>query len=68
MVFNPDVTKQAIEVIVSVKKKNPDHPELLFNNIPVSREDYTKHLGVYLDSGLNFSKRIRETVGKALKS
>ena len=26
-----------------------------------------KHLGVYLDSGLNFSKHIREVVLKALK-
>ena len=50
MVFNPDISKQAIEVIFSVKKKKPEHPELLFNGIPVSREDHTKHLGVYLDT------------------
>ena len=51
MVFNPDITKQAIEVIFSVKRKKPEHPELLFNDIPVSCEDHTKHLRVYLDSG-----------------
>ena len=28
MVFNPDITKQAIEIIFSVKKKKPAHPEL----------------------------------------
>ena len=67
MVFNPDITKQATEVIFSVKKKKPEHPELLFSGIPVSREDHTKHLGVYLDSGLNFSKHIREAVMKATK-
>ena len=67
MVFNPDITKQAIEVILSVKMEKPDHPELLFNNIPVSREDIPNILGVYLDSGLNFSKHIREAVGKATK-
>ena len=67
MVFNPDITKQAIEVIFSVKKKKPEHPELIFNGIPVSRECHTKHLGVYLDSGLNFSKHIREAVIKATK-
>ena len=67
MVFNPDVNKQAIEVIFSVKKKKSEHPKLLFNHIPVSREDYTKHLGVYLDSGLNFSKHVREAVMKATK-
>ena len=52
MVFNPDITKQAIEVLFSVKKKKPVHPELLFNGITVSREDHTEHLGVYLDSKL----------------
>ena len=67
MVFNPDITEQAIEVIFSVKKIKSSHPELTFNDIPVSREEHTKHLGVYLDSSLNFSKHIREAVMKASK-
>ena len=67
MVFNPDLTKQAIEVIFSCKKKITDHPELLFNGIPVARNPFTKHLGVYLDSKLNFSKHIKEKVAKAMK-
>ena len=67
MVFNPDITKQAIEIIFSVKKKKPVHPGLVLNNIPVARQDHTKHLGIYLDSCLNFSKHIREAVLKALK-
>ena len=67
MVFNPDITKQAVEVIFSFKKEKPYHPELIFNGVPVSREEHTKHLGVYLDSKLNFSKHIREAVGKATK-
>ena len=67
MVFNPDITKQAIEVIFSVKKKKHEHPKLLFNGVPVAREDHTKHLGLYLDSGLNFSKHIREAIIKATK-
>ena len=54
MVFNPDITKQAVEVIFSVKKNKPGHPELTFNGVPVAREDHTKHLGVHLDSRLNF--------------
>ena len=33
----------------------------------MSREEHTKHLGVYLDSSLNFSKHIREAVMKASK-
>ena len=66
-VFNPDITKQAIEVIFSCKKNKPLHPDLVFNGIPVSREPFTKHLGVYLDSRLNFSKHINEQVLKATK-
>ena len=45
MVFNPDLTKQAVEVIFSVKTKKTEHPDLVFNGILVSREDHTKHLG-----------------------
>ena len=67
MVFNPDITKQAIEVIFSVKKNKPDHPELIFNDIPVARQDHTKHLGVFLGSRLNFSKHIKEAIIKAKK-
>ena len=33
----------------------------------MSRKDHTKHLGVYLDSELSFSKHIREAVMKATK-
>ena len=68
MVFNPDITKQAIEVIFSVKKKKPEHPDLVLTGVPVARLEHTKHLGVHLDSGLNFSKHIREAVLKGLKS
>ena len=67
MVFNPDLTKQAIEVIFSCKEKKPVHPELTFNDIPIARKPFTKHLGVYLDSRLNFSKHIKEKVLKAMK-
>ena len=65
--FNPDITKQAVEVIFSVKKKKPNHPDLEFNGIPVAREDHTQHLGLHLDSRLNFSKHISEAVRKATK-
>ena len=54
-------------MIFSIKKNKYEHPKLLFNHIPVSREDHIKHLGVYLDSGLNFSKHVREAVMKAIK-
>ena len=56
MVFNPDITKQAVEVIFSVKNKKPNLPE------PDTRENCTKHLGVHLDDLLNFCKHIREAI------
>ena len=67
IIFNPDLTKQAIEVIFSVKKNKPQHPDLTMNGVPVAKNDRTKHLGVYLDSGLNFCKHVKKAVLKALK-
>ena len=46
MVFNH-------EIIFSCKNKKPVHPDLSFNGVPVAREPFTKHLGVFLDSKLN---------------
>ena len=44
MKFNPDITKQAVEVIFSHKRNKPDHPSINFNVIPVKRESETQHL------------------------
>ena len=37
-------------------------PTLTLNIVPVARMEHTKHLGIYLDSCLNFSKPIRESI------
>ena len=67
MVFNPDITKQAIEVIFTQKYKKPIHPPLTFNGIPVARAESTKHLGVTLDHHLTFRKHITNAIEKANK-
>jgi hypothetical protein len=69
MKFNPDITKQAIEVVFSCKyaKTKPIHPPLTFNNIPVARRVSTKHLGIILDERLSFSEHIKEAITKAKK-
>ena len=67
MQFNPDISKQAIEVVFSHKHKKPDHPTLSFNDIPVKRDDHTKHLGFFLDSRLNFRKHVAEKAKTANK-
>ena len=67
MSFNPDLSKQAQEVIFSKRAKNLFYPFVLFNNIPVQRSIVQKHLGVYLDEKLNFNTHIIEKIGKASK-
>ena len=69
MKFNPDITKQAIEVVFSCKyaKTKPIHPPLTFNNIPVARRASTKHLGIILDDRLSFAEHIKEAITKAKK-
>ena len=67
MQFNPDISKQAIEVIFSHKIKRPDHPLLTFNGIPVARMESTKHLGLILDERLSFRLHIKEALQKAKK-
>ena len=69
MKFNPEVSKQAIEVVFSCKhnKTRGMHPPLVFNDIPVARKASTKHLGMILDEKLNFREHIKEALEKAKK-
>ena len=65
MKFNPDITKQAIEVIFSHKHNKPLHPPLNFNNIPVAREKSSTHLGMILDNRLTFRDHVHKAIEKA---
>ena len=67
MEFNPDPTKQANEVLFSCKKSSPNHPQLIFNGIVVSKVNDQKHLGLILDSRLSFEKHINGKIIKAKK-
>ena len=68
MIFNPDLSKQAQEVIFSRKIKKLLHPTLLFNNIPLSNSLFQKHLGLTLDIKLNFSEHIKSITKKISKT
>ena len=46
MSFNPDPSKQAIEMLFSQKRKSPVHPPLFFNNLIVCKVTDHKHLGL----------------------
>ena len=61
MSFNPDSTKQAHEVVFS-RKKTINYPPILFNNLPVKRIQLHRHLGLILDSQLNFSEHTSSTL------
>ena len=67
MLFNPDPTKPAQEVLFSRKKKTLNHPKLSLNNIHVERASSQKHLGLILDEKLNFKQHIESAIVKINK-
>ena len=67
MQFNPDVNKQAVQVIFSQKKSKHLHPPLSFNGSLVPISDVHKHLGFFLDSELNLLRHVKEAITKARK-
>ena len=62
MLFNPDVSKPAQEVLFSRKRTKTDHPDVYFNNVKFKREPYQKHLGIFLDEKLNFKEHIGKII------
>ena len=67
MIFKPDLSKQAQEVIFSRKTKKLLHPTLLFNNIPLSNSLFQKHLVLTLDIKLNFLEHIKNITKKKIE-
>ena len=67
MVFNPDLSIQAQEVIFSRNIKKLLHPTLSFNNIPLSNSLFQKYLGLTLDIKLNFSEHVKKLQKKKKK-
>ena len=67
MSFNPDLTKQAEEILFTQKHNSPVHPPIYFNDIEVKRVSDHKHLGLILDPKLSFAKHISEKISTARK-
>ena len=67
MIFNPDITKQAQEVIFSRGNTKTDHPIVFFNEAPVAHTPCQKHLQIHLDKKLNFNAHIKEKIAKQTK-
>ena len=58
MSFNPDLTKQAQEIIFSHKTSQRNHPGLMFNN------NIHKHLEIIFDSKLSFNEHLKSVLKK----
>ena len=74
MSFNPDPSKQAQNVIFSTKLQMSTHPKLSFNNNTVTESVTQKHLGMLLNTKLDFQehlksllKKVNKTIGLLLK-
>ena len=67
MNFNPDRTKQAQELIFSRKVQTTNLPPLFFNENVILQTTLQKHLGMFLDSKLNFSEHLKLFFKKLIK-
>ena len=67
MLFNPDPTKPAQEVLFSRKKKTQNHPTLRLNKIQVGRASSQKHLDLILYEKLNFKQHIESAIAQINK-
>ena len=64
MSFNPDLKKQAIEVLFSKLRSTHRHNDLVFHNSPVQTHPHQKHLGLILDSKLTFMEHLNDKIKK----
>ena len=60
MLLNPDPSKQAIEICFSYKCGYKNYPSLMFNDTKVQLATSQKHLGLILDSKLDFNEPIEK--------
>ena len=65
MSFNPDPTKQAVQVIFSRQAQAIVHPKIYFIEIEAKTVNEHKHLGLTLDAKLTFASHIDEKIKKA---
>ena len=67
MLFNPVPSKQVIEIYFFHKRDNENYPLLVFNDTKVQLVNSKKHLGLILDSQLDFNKSIDNKINKCKK-
>ena len=67
MPLNPDPNNQGIEVCFSNKPDKENYPPLQLNSTDLQVADSQKHLGLILDSKLNFNQNIESKIIKCNK-
>ena len=67
MLFNPDPSKPAQEILFSRKKQVQIHTAISLNNIQIERAPYQNYLGLILDEKLNFTQHIVNAISKVNK-
>ena len=67
MNFNPDLSKQVQEVIFSGKLQNINHDSIYFKNNLFKQVLSQKHLGMHLDTNLNFQEHLDNIMSKVDK-
>ena len=65
MQFNPDITKQAVQVTFLKREINLFTQPIYFNEFEFVIKQEQKRLGVILDSSLNFQSHVREKIVNA---
>ena len=68
MSFNPDPNKQAQEVLFSRKIQKSPEPSLIFTYNIVTQPLTQKHLGMFLDSKLDFQEHLKSIFSKVKKT
>ena len=68
MSFNPDPSKQIHEVIFTRKLQKSTYSPLSFNNSTVTQSVTQKHLGMFLDTKLNFQEHFKNILNKVNKT
>ena len=67
MQFNPDRNKQAQELYFFKKAGTQKLLDLTFNKSTVASSPSVKHLGMLLDSRLNFNENVQSKINKCYK-
>ena len=57
--FNPDLSKQAQNLLFSRKTSSKPYPSLNFNDNPVHQVQLQKHLVLLLDPKLSFDEHVQ---------